>query len=178
MDVPVLRYPNRIFVGGVAFQTTAIELRELFESYGAVRDVKIARDGEGVSRGYGFVTFFRDDDAKKVFKLGTVFYKGKRLVIGEAYRKLSFGHVPDLYCSYGGYAQVDWPPKQILPQAQQASHIQHMMAPQHHQLCHLPTPQMFLQPPQLHQHVVSQSSPQSEQHPVIWQAVYRPLGPP
>ncbi|EDO28526.1 predicted protein [Nematostella vectensis] len=50
-DVPVLRYPNRIFVGGVAFQTTAIELRELFESYGAVRDVKIARDGEGVSRG-------------------------------------------------------------------------------------------------------------------------------
>ncbi|EDO45185.1 predicted protein [Nematostella vectensis] len=97
MDVPVLRYPNRIFVGGVAFQTTAIELRELFESYGAVRDVKIARDGEGVSRGYGFVTFFRDDDAKKVFKLGTVFYKGKRLVIGEAYRKLQFtyhSHVP------------------------------------------------------------------------------------
>jgi RNA recognition motif-containing protein len=46
----------RIFVGNFAFTTTKDELRQLFEAYGNVEQVRIITDPEtGRSRGFGFV---------------------------------------------------------------------------------------------------------------------------
>ena len=46
----------RIFVGNFAFTTTKDELRQLFEAYGHVEQVRIITDPEtGRSRGFGFV---------------------------------------------------------------------------------------------------------------------------
>lgn len=81
------KIPYRIFVGGIAFNTTKEELKDFFSRYGAVRDTKIIRDPEGLSKGYGFVTFYREEDAQKVMNMGTIFFKEKRLNISEAYRK-------------------------------------------------------------------------------------------
>ena len=39
-----------------------------FERYGAVRDVKVIADKSGSSKGYGFVTFEHEEDAKKIIK--------------------------------------------------------------------------------------------------------------
>ncbi|XP_020630028.1 protein boule-like [Orbicella faveolata] len=83
----LVKIPYRIFVGGIAFNTTKEELKEFFSRYGAVRDTKIIRDQEGLSKGYGFVTFYREEDAQKVMNMGTIFFKEKRLNISEAYRK-------------------------------------------------------------------------------------------
>ncbi|XP_015773257.1 PREDICTED: protein boule-like [Acropora digitifera] len=83
----LIKIPYRIFVGGIAFNTTKDELQEFFSRYGAVRDSKIIRDPQGLSRGYGFVTFYREEDAKKVMNMGTIFFKEKRLNISEAYRR-------------------------------------------------------------------------------------------
>ncbi|KAJ7363141.1 hypothetical protein OS493_011419 [Desmophyllum pertusum] len=83
----LIKIPYRIFVGGIAFNTTKDELKEFFSRYGAVRDTKIIRDGEGLSKGYGFVTFYREEDAQKVMNMGTIFFKEKRLNISEAFRK-------------------------------------------------------------------------------------------
>ncbi|XP_078378534.1 protein boule-like [Oculina patagonica] len=83
----LVKIPYRIFVGGIAFNTTKEELKDFFSRYGAVRDSKIIRDNEGLSKGYGFVTFYREDDAQKVMNMGTIFFKEKRLNISEAYRK-------------------------------------------------------------------------------------------
>jgi RNA recognition motif-containing protein len=45
-----------IFVGTLAFSTTDDDLRQLFESYGAVDKINIITDREtGRSRGFGFV---------------------------------------------------------------------------------------------------------------------------
>ncbi|KAK2562164.1 Protein boule-like [Acropora cervicornis] len=65
----LIKIPYRIFVGGIAFNTTKDELQEFFSRYGAVRDSKIIRDPQGLSRGYGFVTFYREEDAKKVMNM-------------------------------------------------------------------------------------------------------------
>ncbi|XP_068756811.1 deleted in azoospermia-like [Montipora capricornis] len=81
------KIPYRIFVGGIAFNTTKEELKDFFSRYGAVRDTKIIRDPEGLSKGYGFVTFYREEDAQKVMNMGTIFFKEKRLCISEAFRK-------------------------------------------------------------------------------------------
>lgn len=56
--------PNRVFVGGISSTTTEEELCQLFKKYGNVKDTKIIVDRAGVSKGYGFVTFESEDEAK------------------------------------------------------------------------------------------------------------------
>jgi RNA recognition motif-containing protein len=58
--------PNRIFVGGIAFNTTELELKNFFQTFGIVKDTKIITDRSGVSKGYGFITFDNQEDATRV----------------------------------------------------------------------------------------------------------------
>ncbi|XP_065831970.1 protein boule-like [Oscarella lobularis] len=81
--------PNRIFVGGIAFRTTELELKMYFQTFGAVRDSTIITDQKGLSKGYGFITFECQEDASRVQEQGTVYLKGKKLNIGPAIRKQS-----------------------------------------------------------------------------------------
>lgn len=60
--------PNRVFVGGIASNTSEEELAKLFSIYGHVKSIKIISDRAGVSKGYGFVTFEQENEAKKVLK--------------------------------------------------------------------------------------------------------------
>ena len=56
---------NKLFVGGLAWGTDESSLREAFEGFGAVREAKVITDREtGRSRGFGFVTFENEVDAK------------------------------------------------------------------------------------------------------------------
>ena len=49
---------NKIFVGGLSWDTTDESLREAFEQFGAVTEAKVILDRDtGRSRGFGFVTF-------------------------------------------------------------------------------------------------------------------------
>jgi cold-inducible RNA-binding protein len=60
---------NKLFVGGVSWNTTDEGLREAFEKFGEVTDAVIITDREtGRSRGFGFVTFQNNDDAEKAVK--------------------------------------------------------------------------------------------------------------
>ncbi|GFO46270.1 parathyroid hormone/parathyroid hormone-related peptide receptor-like [Plakobranchus ocellatus] len=45
--------PSRIFVGGIAANTTDAELKQYFSAFGAVKDTKIITDRAGVSKGFG-----------------------------------------------------------------------------------------------------------------------------
>ncbi|XP_039275499.1 polyadenylate-binding protein, cytoplasmic and nuclear isoform X2 [Nilaparvata lugens] len=58
--------PNRVFVGGISSTTTETELCQLFSKYGNVKATKIIADRAGVSKGYGFVTFETDEEAKRL----------------------------------------------------------------------------------------------------------------
>ncbi|XP_020896000.1 protein boule-like [Exaiptasia diaphana] len=93
---------NRIFVGGLPFNTNSDELVEFFSHFAAVRDGKVIYDREGISRGYGFITFYREEDAEAVLNQGVVFYKEKRLKLAEAFRK--YRHRPSRQARNHGYA--------------------------------------------------------------------------
>jgi RNA recognition motif-containing protein len=55
---------NRLFVGGLSWNTSDGDLRQAFETYGTVDDAKVITDREsGRSRGFGFVTFADAEDA-------------------------------------------------------------------------------------------------------------------
>ncbi|BFY99074.1 hypothetical protein BsWGS_02122 [Bradybaena similaris] len=81
--------PSRIFVGGIAANTTDAELKQYFSAFGAVKDTKIITDRAGVSKGYGFVTFENQEDADMIIKkeADNLIFKDRKLNIGPAVRK-------------------------------------------------------------------------------------------
>lgn len=80
--------PNRIFVGGISANTTEGELLHLFSTYGTVKAAKIIQDRAGVSRGYGFVTFESEEDAKRPLKdADNIILRERKLNIAPAIKK-------------------------------------------------------------------------------------------
>ena len=53
-------------MGGISNTTTEADLHKLFSDYGNVRATKIISDRGGASKGYGFVTFETEEEAKKL----------------------------------------------------------------------------------------------------------------
>ena len=50
--------PLKLFLGGLAYETTEDSIRQYFEKFGPVGDTQVVRDrNTGQSRGFGFVTF-------------------------------------------------------------------------------------------------------------------------
>ncbi len=57
---------NKVFVGGLSWNTGDEELRDAFSQFGEISDVKVITDREtGRSRGFGFVTFSDNDSVQK-----------------------------------------------------------------------------------------------------------------
>ena len=54
---------RRIYVGNINFQATEAELYALFARFGAVEFVEIVRDRSNRSKGFGFITFERQESA-------------------------------------------------------------------------------------------------------------------
>ncbi|XP_071803159.1 uncharacterized protein [Asterias amurensis] len=81
--------PNRIFVGGISFNTCEAELKNFFSHYGRVKETKIIADRAGVSKGYAFITFESQEEAVRILKeqANNLIFKDKKLNIGQAIRK-------------------------------------------------------------------------------------------
>ena len=77
----------RIFVGNLAWATTEDELRQFFEPYGIVADVRIVRDhGSRRSRGYGFVEMPDATEAHAAMEgLNGTMLGGRTINISEAH---------------------------------------------------------------------------------------------
>jgi len=56
---------KRVFVRGLSRATSHESLRRAFTPCGNVLDAQIAKDEDGRSRGYGFVTFERAEGARR-----------------------------------------------------------------------------------------------------------------
>lgn len=79
--------PNRIFVGGIHTDTTESELYELFSAYGNVMATKIIADRAGVSKGYGFVTFETEEEARRIQNEENIILKDRKLNLAPAIKK-------------------------------------------------------------------------------------------
>ena len=77
---------KRLFVGGISFQATEDELKEIFSAVGEVESVKIITDSHtGQAKGFGFVEMASEEDAKKAIETlnGTTFMN-RSIVVNEA----------------------------------------------------------------------------------------------
>ncbi|MEM7104786.1 MAG: RNA-binding protein [Bacteroidota bacterium] len=81
--------PKRIYVGNLPFSATDDEVRELFEEYGTVNEVKLITDREtGRPRGFGFVEMAEDVDLDTVIKaLDSYEFNGRKLRVNESHKK-------------------------------------------------------------------------------------------
>lgn len=58
--------PTKVYVGSLHFNVTEDAVRSIFQPFGAVLEVQIHRDPTtGISRGFGFVTFATQQEAKR-----------------------------------------------------------------------------------------------------------------
>jgi cold-inducible RNA-binding protein len=77
---------KNLFVGNMSFQTTEDDLRALFEPFGAITRVHIAKDREtGRARGFAFVEMANDEEAAKAIAgLDGKEVGGRNLKVNEA----------------------------------------------------------------------------------------------
>jgi len=80
---------KKLFVGGLSWDTKDDGLRQAFASYGEITEAKVITDRDtGRSRGFGFVTFTQDDDAKTaISKMDGTDLDGKTIKVNEAQEK-------------------------------------------------------------------------------------------
>lgn len=78
--------PVRLFVGGIADETTEAQLREVFSEFGPVADIVIMVDRmTRAPRGFGFVTMENRRDAQRVIEnLDGSQLNGRRLAVNVA----------------------------------------------------------------------------------------------
>jgi len=77
-----------VFVGGISSTTTESELHSLFSAFGNVKQTKIIQDRAGVSKGYGFVTFETEEEARRLqLQADNIMLKERKLNIAPAIKK-------------------------------------------------------------------------------------------
>ena len=76
----------KLYVGNLPYNTTEDDLRTLFSTYGSVNSVAIITDRDtGRSKGFGFVEFPNDDEARNAISaLSGQEYGGRALTVNEA----------------------------------------------------------------------------------------------
>jgi len=76
---------NKIFVGGLSWNTNSEGLKSAFEHAGDVVDAKVIEDREtGRSRGFGFVTFRSSDAVTKALSLNGTDLDGRTIRVDRA----------------------------------------------------------------------------------------------
>ena len=78
----------KLYVGNLPYNTTEDDLRTLFSQYGNVDSVAVITDRDtGRSKGFGFVEFADDNEAKNAISaLSGQQYGGRALTVNEARR--------------------------------------------------------------------------------------------
>ncbi len=77
---------QKLFVGGLSWDTTDDTLRGAFERFGNVTEAKVIMDRDtGRSRGFGFVSFGSADEARKAMsEMNGVELDGRSIKVNEA----------------------------------------------------------------------------------------------
>jgi len=84
---------KRLYVGNLSYNTTELDLRDLFAKFGTVADAKLVTDRDtGRPRGFGFVEMSTDAEATAaISSLNGQELQGRALTVNEAQERSSGG---------------------------------------------------------------------------------------
>ncbi|XP_055328000.1 squamous cell carcinoma antigen recognized by T-cells 3-like isoform X2 [Paramacrobiotus metropolitanus] len=106
------RKERTIFVSNLNYQTSEETVYNFFHSLGEIKDIRLAKDVRGRSRGFGFVEFFRPDVAKEALEMdrkemdGSEGHEEKKLFIRGLHMKVTKEDVAALFKQYDGLQDV------------------------------------------------------------------------
>ncbi|KAM9978433.1 hypothetical protein ACTFIY_012199 [Dictyostelium cf. discoideum] len=76
---------SKIIIKNLPFESTIKEIRKLFTAYGEIQSVRIPKKPNGGHRGFGFVEFLTEEEAKNAMEaLGNSHFYGRHLVLQYA----------------------------------------------------------------------------------------------
>lgn len=77
---------SKVYVGNLPFSVTQEELKKIFSEFGDITEATVISDKfSGRSKGFGFVTFAKKEDAKKaVSEMNEKEFQGRNLKVSEA----------------------------------------------------------------------------------------------
>jgi RNA recognition motif-containing protein len=77
---------TKLYVGNLPYEVNSAELLKLFSEYGEVVDAVVITDkASGRSKGFGFVQFGSEEDAKKAVEaMADKEFEGRKLVVNYA----------------------------------------------------------------------------------------------
>jgi len=76
----------KVYVGNLPFTVDSEKLKDIFSSYGEIEEATVISDKfSGRSKGFGFVTFSNDENAKKaISEMNEKEVEGRQLKVNEA----------------------------------------------------------------------------------------------
>ncbi|KLU87499.1 hypothetical protein MAPG_06499 [Magnaporthiopsis poae ATCC 64411] len=77
---------SKLFIGGLAWHTEEIILRQKFEEFGVVEEAVVVKDRDtGRSRGFGFVRYTNEEDAQRAINaMNNVEFDGRTIRVDKA----------------------------------------------------------------------------------------------
>ena len=94
----------KLFVGGLAWATTAETLKDAFSAFGNVTEATVVSDRDtGRSRGFGFVAFENDADGRKAMEsMEGANLDGRSIRVSEATQRAPGDRPPRREGGFGG----------------------------------------------------------------------------
>ncbi len=82
----------KLYVGNLAYNISDDQLRDVFARYGTPSSARVIVDrGSGQSKGFGFVEFDDEEQAKAALALNGTEFSGRKLTVNEARPRESSG---------------------------------------------------------------------------------------
>ena len=76
---------NKLFIGGLPWSINNDSLKELFAQYGEITEAIVIIDRDsGRSKGFGFVTFAKEEDAQKALEMDGKQVEDRTIVVNIA----------------------------------------------------------------------------------------------
>ncbi|KYQ94283.1 RNA-binding region RNP-1 domain-containing protein [Tieghemostelium lacteum] len=80
-----LKTSNKIIIKNIPFEATQKELRKLFSSYGEIQSLRLPNKPNGGHRGFGFIEFLTEEEAKSAIEsLKNSHFYGRHLILQYA----------------------------------------------------------------------------------------------
>ncbi|HXG36292.1 MAG TPA: RNA-binding protein [Dehalococcoidia bacterium] len=100
---------NKLYIGGLSFNTTEEELKSFFEQVGTVQSATVIKDKfSGQSKGFGFVEMSSQDEARRAISELNEKTLGERTIKVEEARPPAAGGRPGGRPGGGGYGRQRW----------------------------------------------------------------------
>lgn len=76
---------KKLFVGNIDWHALKEDLENIFSEYWELKEVILIKDDNGKSKGFGFISYVSDEDAKKAMdELNGFQINGRPLFVNEA----------------------------------------------------------------------------------------------